>query len=164
MYKNLYSFCWLMKKWWFILPMVNVLVLCVVIFSVSVFFIANAQWMWYILILLALLALFSLSLFKISWKSAQPDILFGLIDNGILAIMAVFWWYFAGVTGAIMWGVVGNAITDGIAGFFEWHYAEKLRANKINEERTILKSAVWKMAGCLFGAGIVLVIVNLLHF
>jgi len=151
-----------MKKW-FILPVVNILVLCIVIFAVSSFFIADTQWMWYVLIFLALISLFTLSFFKISWKSVKPDIVFGLIDNGILAVMAIFWWYLAGVTGAIMWGVVGNAITDGIAGIFEWHYAETLRANKVQEERTMLKSAVGKMAGCLLGAGVVLVISNVFH-
>ena len=55
---------------------------------------------------------------------------------------------------AILGGVVGNAVTDGIAGIFEGHYAEKLRAQSAPEERTMLKSAVGKMAGCLFGAGI----------
>jgi len=87
-----------------------------------------------------------------------------LIDNGILAILAIFWGHFAGVTWAILGGVVGNAITDGIAGIFEWHYAEKLRSKLISEERTMLKSAVWKMAGCLLGAGVILVIANFISF
>ena len=63
-----------------------------------------------------------------------------------------------------MGGVVGNAITDGIAGIFEGYSAEKLRIQLVPEERTMLKSAIGKMAGCLFGAGIVLVIANLLNF
>ena len=58
--------------------------------------------------------------------------------------------------------MVGNAITDGIAGIFEGYSAEKLREQSIHEERTALKSAVGKMAGCLFGAGVVLVIANYL--
>ena len=101
--------------------------------------------------------------FKINLKSIGPDIFFGFIDNSILAVMAIFGGYFAGVTGAILGGVVGNAITDGIAGIFEGYYAEKLRAESIVEERTVLRSAVGKMAGCLFGAGIVFLIANILN-
>ena len=97
----------------------------------------------------------SLIPFKIKLRSIQPDIVFGLIDNGILAIFAIFGGHFAGVAGAILGGVVGNAITDGIAGIFEGYYAEKLRLQLVPEERTMLKSAVGKMAGCLLGAGVV---------
>lgn len=87
-----------------------------------------------------------------------------MIDNGILAVLAIFGAHFAGVTGAILGGVVGNAITDGIAGIFEGHVAERLRLKLVKEERTMLKSAVGKMAGCLLGAGIVLVIDHLIGF
>lgn len=147
-----------------ILSILNIITLCVVITAVSVFFIGSAQWMGFVLIILAVLCLASLIPFKIKLKSVQPDIIFGLIDNGILAVMAIFGGHFAGVTGAILGGVVGNAITDGIAGIFEGSSAEKLRIQLIPEERTMLKSAVGKMAGCLLGAGFVLVIANLVNF
>lgn len=84
----------------------------------------------------------------------MPDVIFGVIDNGILALMAVIGGEIAGVAGAVIGGVVGNAITDGIAGLFEGYWAEKISDDK----RTIVGSAVGKMAGCLFGAGIVLVL------
>ena len=148
----------------FILSILNILTLCVVIGAVSVFFVNNARWIGFVLIILALLCIVSLIPFKIKLRSIQPDIIFGLIDNGILAILAIFGGHFAGVTGAILGGVVGNAITDGIAGIFEGYSAEKLRIQLVPEERTMLKSAVGKMAGCLFGAGIVLVIANLINF
>lgn len=148
----------------FILSILNILTLCVVIAAVSVFFVHNAQWMGFVLIFLALLCIVSLMPFKIKLRSIQPDVVFGLIDNGILAVMAIFGGHFAGVTGAILGGVVGNAITDGIAGIFEGYSAEKLRIQLVPEERTMLKSAVGKMAGCLLGAGVVLVIANLINF
>jgi hypothetical protein len=148
----------------FILAILNILTLCIIIAAVSLFFVNNAQWMGVVLILLALLCLASLIPFKIKLRSVQPDIFFGLIDNGILAVMAIFGGHFAGVTGAILGGVVGNAITDGIAGIFEGYSAEKLRIQLVPEERTMLKSAVGKMAGCLLGAGVVLVIATLLNF
>ena len=147
-----------------ILSVLNILTLCIVISAVSIFFVNESQWIGLVLIILALLCIVSLVPFKIKLRSVQPDIVFGLIDNGILAVMAIFGGHFAGVVGAILGGVVGNAVTDGIAGIFEGHYAEKLRTQSVPEERTMLKSAVGKMAGCLFGAGIVLVIANLLNF
>lgn len=148
----------------FVLAIFNILALCIVIAATSVFFINEARWIGLVLILLALLCLATLIPFKIKLRSVQPDIFFGLIDNGILAIMAIFGGHFAGVAGAILGGVVGNAITDGIAGIFEGYSAEKLRLQLIQEERTMLKSAVGKMAGCLLGAGIILVIANLINY
>ena len=147
-----------------ILSILNILTLCVVIAAVSVFFVNNTRWIGFVLIILALLCIVSLVPFKIKLRSIQPDIIFGLIDNGILAILAIFGGHFAGVAGAILGGVVGNAITDGIAGIFEGHSAEKLRLLFVPEERTMLKSAVGKMAGCLLGAGVVLVIAGLARF
>lgn len=146
-----------MKKW-FVLSIVNILILCTTIFVVSMFFVDHNWLMWFILLGFGFLCVGSLSFFNVSVKSIQPDIIFGLIDNWILAVLAIFWGHLAGVTWAIIGGVVGNAITDGIAGVFEWHHAEKLRAHNIDEKRTMLTSAVWKMAGCLFGAWIILVL------
>lgn len=148
----------------FILSVLNILTLCIVIAAVSIFFVEKAEWMGLVLIILALLCIVSLIPFKIDFKSILPDIFFGLIDNGILAILAIFGGHFAGVAGAIIGGVVGNAITDGIAGIFEGHAAEKLRLRSVAEERTMLKSAVGKMTGCLLGAGVVLAIANLINY
>ena len=145
----------------FILSVMNILTLCVVIAGVSVFFVNNDSWIGLVLILLGIFCLISLIPFKISLRSAQPDVFFGIIDNGILAILAIVGGHFGGVAGAIIGGVVGNAITDGIAGIFEGYYAEKLRSFMVNEGRTMLKSAVGKMAGCLLGAGFVLGVANL---
>ncbi|MDP3244053.1 MAG: hypothetical protein Q8M83_00065 [bacterium] len=148
----------------FILSVLNIITLCIIITAVSVFFVNNARWIGIVLIILAIFCVLSLLTFKIKLRSIQPDIIFGLIDNGILAVLAIFGGHFAGVTGAILGGVVGNAITDGIAGIFEGYSAEKLRLQLIPEERTMLKSAVGKMAGCLLGAGIVLVVANFINF
>ena len=146
----------------FIIALGNVLVLCIIIFSVSAFFIHDTKTIGWAVFSLGLLCIASLSLFKIIIKNVWPDIVFGLIDNGILAVLAVIGGEIAGVAGAIIGGVVGNAITDGIAGIFEGEIAEKLREKKIREERTMLGSAVGKMAGCLLGAGVVLIIASLI--
>lgn len=148
----------------FFLGIINILTLCIIIGAVSIFLVNDGYWIGPVLILLSLLCLISLLPFKIKLRSTLPDIYFGLIDNGILAIMAIFGGHFGGVTGAILGGVVGNAITDGIAGIFEGYSAEKLRLKLVSEERTMLKSAVGKMAGCLLGAGVVLLIANFLKF
>jgi len=145
----------------FIFALINVVVLCIIIFLVSAFFVYNAKIIGWVVFGLGLLCLISLKLFKILIKNIWPDIIFGVIDNGILAVMAIVGGKIAGVAGAIIGGVVGNAITDGIAGIFEGEIAEKLRERKISEERTMLGSAVGKMAGCLLGAGAVLIIASL---
>ena len=134
----------------------NVFVLCVVIFSVSTFFVYQTKLIGYILIILTFVCLASLKLFKIKISSVMPDVIFGVIDNGILALMAVIGGEIAGVAGAVIGGVVGNAITDGIAGLFEGYWAETIPEDK----RTIVGSAVGKMAGCLLGAGVVLVLAS----
>jgi hypothetical protein len=48
--------------------------------------------------------------------------------------------------------------------FFEGYSAEILRLQLVSEERTMLKSAVGKMTGCLLGAGVILVVANLINF
>lgn len=148
----------------FFLSVLNILTLCVIVASVSLYFIEDAYWVGFVLILLSGLCLVSLIPFKISMSSVLPDIFFGLIDNGMLAVMAIFGGYFAGVAGAVLGGVVGNAVSDGVAGIFEGYFAEKLRSQAISEERTMLKSAVGKMAGCLLGAGFIMSIANFVKF
>ncbi len=144
--------------------MVKVLTLSVIIFSISAYFIYNTQLIGWIIFALGWLCLGSLLLFKVAIKNVWPDIIFGLIDNGILAILAVIGGAMAGVAGAIIGGAVGNAITDGIAGVFEGHMAERLREKAISEERTMLGSSIGKMAGCLLGAGVVLIIASFINF
>jgi len=138
---------------------INVVVLCIVIFFVSTFFVYQSKLIGYVLIALAGVCLLSLKLFNIKISSVKPDIIFGVIDNGILALMAVIGGEVAGVAGAVIGGVVGNAITDGIAGLFEGYSAEVYGSL---DKRTILGSAVGKMAGCLLGAGVVLVFAGFL--
>lgn len=141
-----------------ILGLSNVLALCIVIFAFSSYFTFHFEYIGFVLIVLSLICLLSLLPFKISIQSVQPDVIFGIIDNGVLALFAVIGAEVAGVAGAIVGGVAGNSITDGIAGLFEGYSAERLRKRNIDEQRTILGSSVGKMAGCLLGAGVVLVL------
>lgn len=146
----------------FVSAVVSIIILCVIIFTVSAYFIYNSNLIGLVILGLGILCLLSLIPFKISITSIWPDIVFGLIDNGVLAILAIFGGEMAGVVGAVIGGVVGNAITDGIAGIFEGYVAEKMRHNNISDHRTMLGSAVGKMTGCLLGAGAVLIVAGLL--
>jgi len=139
-----------------------VISLCIVIFVVSSFFVLDKKLIGFVLIALFGICLVSLIPMGIKIRSVQPDIIFGIIDNGILAIFALVGAEFAGIAGAIIGGVVGNAITDGIAGLFEGYSSERLRKKNIDDGRTILGSAIGKMGGCLLGAGCVLVVASFL--
>jgi len=148
----------------FFFSVANILGLCIVVTAVTLALVNHNQWMGFMLITLGIVCIFSLLLFGIKLKSTVPDVLFGVIDNGILAVMAIFGGHFGGIAGAVLGGVVGNAITDGIAGIFEGYIAEKFDDQDVSNHRSMLKSAVGKMAGCLFGAGVVLAVASLFQW
>ncbi|MBW1911886.1 MAG: hypothetical protein JRF71_09950 [Deltaproteobacteria bacterium] len=87
---------------------------------------------------------------------AIPDMIFGAIDTGLLTIPALGGGILFGVAGAITGGIIGDSLTDAIAGFFEGSIAEWLREKGIEESREAVTTAFGKMAGCLFGSGVVL--------
>lgn len=146
-----------------IFAILNVLTLCAIVLGVSAYFIYHTRFIGPVIIGLGILCLASLIPFRIPLKRIWPDIVFGMIDNGILAIMAIFGGELGGIAGAVIGGVVGNAVTDGIAGIFEGLIAERARAVNISDKRTMLGSAVGKMAGCLLSAGVVLFVASFLR-
>jgi len=91
-----------------------------------------------------------------SLKRSIPDLIFGALDTGLLTIPALWGGAFFGVMGAIAGSVIGDALTDGIAGFIEGGIAEWLRKKGIEESREPVTTALGKMAGCLLGSGFVL--------
>ena len=111
-----------------------------------------------ILLALALIPIVGLLIAKKSLVNAIPDIVFGVIDTGMLTIPALWGGIRFGVAGAIAGGVIGDAITDAIAGFFEGGIAEWLQERGIVESREAVTTSLGKMAGCLFGSGAVLTI------
>jgi hypothetical protein len=89
-------------------------------------------------------------------SAAVPDLVFGSIDTGLLAIPALFGGIVFGIPGAVAGGVIGDSITDAVAGFFEGHIAEQLRSRGFQESREAVTTSLGKMSGCLIGSGAVL--------
>lgn len=145
-----------MNKEGIVKSIVSVVVLSVVVISVVCFVIYNKVLIGPALLGLAFLPWIPLKISGRSIKSVGADIIFGVIDTGILGIAALIGANFAGVLGAIVGGAVGDAITDAIAGLFEGKIAEVLRRYGVEEARTPLSSSMGKMSGCLLGIGITL--------
>lgn len=145
-----------MNKEGIVKSIVSVVVLSVVVISVVCFVIYNKVLIGPTLLGLAFLPWIPLKISGRSIKSVGADIIFGVIDTGILGIAALIGANFAGVLGAIIGGAVGDAITDAIAGLFEGKIAEVLRRYGVEEARTPLSSSMGKMSGCLLGIGITL--------
>ncbi len=153
-----------LKGYKFWRALTSFLILSIIVFAVISYFLYNQAMIGFIFLGLGFLSLIILKIFKITWKSVSPDMIFGAIDNGVLVFAAIWGGQVAGVTGAIVGGAVGNTITDGIGGLFEGHIAEHQRAYKIDNLRTALSTSIGKMSGCLFGAGIGLIFVWLFSF
>jgi|TARA_Y100000310_G_C20694343_1_gene824419 hypothetical protein len=141
---------------------ISFIILSIIVIAVSSYFVFNKKLIGPIFLILGLLSLILLRFLNIKIKSVYPDIIFGLIDNGVLIFAAVLGGIYAGVIGAIIGGAVGNTITDGLGGLFEGHIAQNQRKYKIDNLRTALSTMLGKMTGCLFGAGIGLVLVWLI--
>ena len=107
---------------------------------------------------LTLIPVAGLLMAKRSLTGAAPDMVFGAIDTGLLTIPALWGSMLFGVAGAIAGGVIGDSLTDAIAGFFEGSIAEWLRRKGIEESREAITTGLGKMSGCLLGSGIVLTI------
>lgn len=86
---------------------------------------------------------------KLDLKKMLPDIIFGIIDNLILVIPAIIGAELFGAAGALTGAVIGNAISDAIAGYFEGNLSEFLRSKGIDATRTVMGSSLGKMSGCL---------------
>lgn len=141
---------------------VNFIILSIIVLGVSAYFVFDSHIIGPAFLILGVLNLIFLKIAKINIKSVYPDIVFGVIDNGVLVFAAVLGGMYAGVAGAVIGGAAGNTITDGIGGLFEGYIAEHQRKFEINNLRTAMSTMLGKMVGCLFGAGIGLIIVWLI--
>lgn len=136
------------------------LLLSIIIVGVSFYFVNKELLIGPIFILLGLINLIFLKIYKIEIKTIHPDLAFGFIDNGVLVFSAILGGSIAGVPGAILGGAAGNTLTDGVGGIFEGYVAQHQRKFEIDDTRTPLSTMLGKMAGCLFGAGIGLIIAS----
>lgn len=143
-----------MNKDGILTAIVSVGILTVIMMSIAYFSRDQKNIIGPLLIVMSFISLMPSFFYKIPIKILKSDILFGLIDNGILVIFAIIGAEFFGVFGAITGGAIGNAVTDGFAGIFEGQEAQKTK----NGRRTALTVSMGKIAGCLFGAGIVLTV------
>ena len=69
-------------------------------------------------------------------------------DNLLLIIPAIIGAELFGAAGALAGAVVGNAISDAVAGYFEGNISEFLHSRGIDATRTVLGSSMGKMSGC----------------
>jgi len=136
----------------------DVTLLTVIMLIVSYFLVTQKRIIGPIMIMLGFISILSLVLFKAPMRLLKAEILFGVIDNGVLAIFALSGAELFGILGAIVGSLIGNAITDGFAGIFEGYEWQKIKKLKMTDKRTALTVAVGKFSGCLFGGGIVLTI------
>jgi len=128
---------------------ITVIVLCIITIIIAFFSMKLGRFVSIIIFGLGLLPILIAFIFKIRLKRIIPDIIFGLIDNIILIIPAIIGSELFGAAGALAGAVVGNAVSDGIAGLFEGSLSEWLHLKGIDSTRTLLGSSLGKMSGCL---------------
>ncbi len=135
------------------------LVISILVVGFSIYFIYDKALIGPAYIFMAFIVIGILKLFGIKLKAVYPDIIFGIIDNGVLIFAALLGGKFAGVAGAVLGGAAGNTLTDGIGGLFEGRIAEKLKRDNFEQERNPISTMLGKIIGCLIGAGIGLILV-----
>lgn len=109
-----------------------------------------------IVLLLGGIPLGALLLAGRSLRGAVPDLVFGAMDTGLLTVPALWGGVTFGAAGAIAGGVIGDSLTDAIAGFCEGGIAAWLSSKGIQASREPVTTSLGKMAGCLLGSGLVL--------
>ena len=132
-----------------ILEISVVILLSVIIGIIAFFSMRLGRYVSLVIFGLGLVPILIAYILKINLKKMLPDIIFGLIDNILLIIPAIIGAQLFGAVGALAGAVVGNAISDSIAGIFEGSIAEWLHLKGIDSTRTILGSSLGKMSGCL---------------
>ncbi len=124
--------------------------------------ISVARWKSFIgpvIIFLGFLPLVVLKLAGRKVRTTGADIIYGMLDTGIMGIFALTGASLAGIIGGIIGAGVGDSITDAFAGIFEGKTSELLRKRGIVEDRTPLSISMGKMSGCLLGFGTLITIV-----
>ena len=147
-----------MNKQGLIPALISITALSIIIISILWFILERTRVIGPILITLGLIAWIPIRISGRAIRSAGADIIFGIIDTGLLGVAALIGARYGGILGAVVGGAVGDAITDGFAGVFEGKVAEFLRKHGIDEARTPMSASMGKLSGCLIGVGITLTI------
>ena len=137
----------------------NLIVISIIIVAISSYFIFNKMLIGPVFLVMGVCFIFYLKYYKNIFSYYYPDMVFGMVDDFVMVFATTLGGSFAGVGGAIIGGVTGNALTDGLGGLFEGYIVEHQRKFKIDNVRTAFSTMLGKIAGCLFGAGIGLIIV-----
>jgi hypothetical protein len=137
----------------------TLLVISILVVGFSIYFIYDEMLIGPAYLFLTLVVIGILRIFGIKLKAVYPDIIFGIVDNGVLIFTAILGGEFAGITGAVLGGAAGNTMTDGIGGLFEGRIAEKLKRDNFEQERNPISTMLGKVIGCLIGAGFGLILV-----
>lgn len=147
-----------MSKQGLIPAVISIITLSLIITSVLWFTLDKTRIIGPILITFGLIAWIPIKVSGRTIKSTGADIIFGIVDTGLLGVAALIGARYGGILGAIVGGAVGDAITDGFAGVFEGKVSEFLRRHGIDEARTPMSASMGKLSGCLIGVGITLTI------
>jgi len=142
--------------------LIRVTMISIIIAVVAFFFVEQKKYIGLILLALGLLPLVSLKIAGHSIKATISEIVFGAVNTGLLILLAIGGFEIAGILGAVVGVAIGDAITEGYAGILEGEVIDLLKKKKIREEISPLHASLGKMAGCLIGSGIVLIIAWLL--
>ncbi len=139
-------------------------IISIVIISIASYFILNQKIIPPLTFMgLGVINLFILKSSKIKIRDVYPDILYGIVDNGVFVFAAIIGGVYGGVIGAVIGGAAGNTVADGFGGLFEGEATERLKEKKINNKRTALSTMLGKITGCLFGAGIAITIAEIIR-
>jgi hypothetical protein len=133
-----------------------------IIVAIVIFAISYGIWTGPIVLVLGLFPWLVASIRRIKLSRLIPDIIFGIVDTGLMVVCSIIGAVYVGIVGAIVGAGVGDAITDSLGGLFEGGIASKLRSLGIEEARTPLGCSMGKLSGCLLGAGTTISIAQIL--
>ena len=151
------------KKEEFILKeaLVHVTIISAIILAIA-YFAHDFEQVGLVLIIAGLLPLISLKLTGEKIKESIPEMVFGFINTGLITALAIIGFNLEGILGAVIGVALGDAITEGYSGILEGEVADLMLKWKVKEKIDPLNSSLGKMAGALFGGGIVLLIFSLI--
>jgi len=142
-----------------LIAVVQIVAILLAAFAVYPFLQANMLFVGPVILLLGIISLIMLKVSGRTLRSVIADIVYGVMDVGLLSWVVSVEAVFAGPVGVVFGTVIAHALTDAIAGMAEGQIASALRARGVEESRTPMSSGLGKMVGGLLGAGIIITIV-----